>query len=351
MGTPAHSEHRGTRTLVLLACTVILIGGLKAAAEILTPFLVALFLSVLCIPPMSRLQKYGVPRGLAITTVVVGATFAVLFITIIVGRSLGEFDHRLPEYRAALDAHLESGLVWLQNKGIDISTEELSRKMDSGALLSLIGAVADELLRALSQVFLVVLTMIFMLVETSILPAKLRNALGDPNADLSDYLKATEKVQEYVAIKAAVSLGTAVLAAILTASLGIDFPLLWALLAFLFNFVPNIGSIIAAIPPVLLAVVQFGGGRALAVALGYLVINLIMGNVVEPRWMGRKLGLSTLVVFLSLIFWNWVWGPVGMLLSVPLTVIVKILLEHSEDFRGIAVFLGGEEAAERPSSQ
>ena len=203
-------------------------------------------------------------------------------------------------------------------------------------------SLATQLLAALSQIFLVILTMVFMLVEASSLPGKLRRAMGSPDADLKDWRAAMQQVQKYVAIKAAVSLATAALATLLTAALGIDFPLLWGLIAFLFNFIPNIGSVIAAIPPVLLALVQYGLTSALLVAAGYLSINLIMGNVVEPRLMGRRLGLSTLVVFLSLIFWNWVWGPVGMVLSVPLTVIVKIVLEHSTEFRGLAIMLGGE---------
>jgi len=122
--------------------------------------------------------------------------------------------------------------------------------------------------------------------------------------------------------------------------LGVDFPVLWGLLAFLFNFIPNIGSILAAVPPVLLALVQFGIGRTLAVAGGYVAVNMVVGNVIEPMVFGRKLGLSNLVVFLSLVFWGWIWGPVGMLLSVPLTMVVKLALEHSEQYHWVAVLLG-----------
>jgi AI-2 transport protein TqsA len=120
----------------------------------------------------------------------------------------------------------------------------------------------------------------------------------------------------------------------------IDYPLLWGLLVFLLNYVPNIGSIIAALPAILQALIQFGPGRALGVATGYLVINMLIGNFIEPRFMGKGLGLSTLVVFLSLIFWGWVLGPVGMLLSVVLTVTVKIGLESREDTRWMAILLG-----------
>jgi len=128
--------------------------------------------------------------------------------------------------------------------------------------------------------------------------------------------------------------------------LGVDFAMLWGLLAFFFNFVPNIGSIIAAIPPVVLAIVQPGMGLGVAtwVAIGYALINIVIGNVVEPRVMGRGLGLSTLVVFLSLIFWGAVLGPVGMLLSVPLTIIARIILAGHERTRWIAILLAGSPA-------
>ena len=124
--------------------------------------------------------------------------------------------------------------------------------------------------------------------------------------------------------------------------LGLDYFLLWGLLAFLLNYVPNIGSIIAAIPAVLLAVVQLGMFKALLVAAIYLAVNIIMGNAVEPKLMGHKLGLSSLVVFLSLVFWGWILGPIGMLLSVPLTMIVKIALEVNDSTRWLAILLSSD---------
>jgi predicted PurR-regulated permease PerM len=125
--------------------------------------------------------------------------------------------------------------------------------------------------------------------------------------------------------------------------LGVDYVLLWALLAFLLNYIPNIGSIIAAIPAVLLALAQLGPAVAGLTALGFVLTNTVMGNMVEPRFLGRGLGLSTLVVFLSLIFWGWLLGTVGMLLSVPLTMIVKIALEGNDDTRWIALLLASED--------
>jgi predicted PurR-regulated permease PerM len=141
-------------------------------------------------------------------------------------------------------------------------------------------------------------------------------------------------------IKTGISLVTGGMAALWLTILGVDYALLWGLLTFALNYVPNIGSIIAAIPPVLLAIVQLGIGKAIAAGAGYAVINVLMGNFVEPRFMGRGLGLSPLIVFLSLLFWGWVLGPVGMLLAVPLTMTAKIALDSREETRWIAVLLG-----------
>ena len=153
-------------------------------------------------------------------------------------------------------------------------------------------------------------------------------------------------MRRYLAIKSLMSLGTGAAVWLWLTILGVDYPVLWGLLAFLLNYVPNIGSIIAAVPAVLLALVQLGPAEAAWAAAGYLAVNVLFGNVLEPRFMGRGVGLSALVVFLSLVFWGWVLGPVGMFLSVPLTITAKIALAASDETRWAAVLLGtGGEAA------
>ena len=333
-------DHRGARVFLGLTTFVIVTAGMKAADELILPILTALFLSLLCIPPMRRMERLGLPRPLALVAVVGLATLLVLVVLAVIGDSITEFQERLPEYQERLDSRADGLIDWLRRHGVEIKATELRDSIDSGAILRLVSDTATSLLSALSNLLLVLLTMVFMLLEANTLPNKLRLAMNDPEADLSDFSKAAHKVQEYLAIKATLSLATGALVAILCWACGVDFPLLWALIAFLFNFVPNIGSIIAAVPAVLLTLVQLGPAPAAIVAIGYLAINMVVGNVVEPRWLGRKLGLSTLVVFLSMLFWGWVWGPLGMLLSVPLTVVVKLLFEHSDDLRWVAVLLG-----------
>jgi predicted PurR-regulated permease PerM len=148
------------------------------------------------------------------------------------------------------------------------------------------------------------------------------------------------EVQEYLGIKTAVSLATGFLIGLLAWLLGLDFPILLGLIGFVMNYIPTVGSILAAVPALVLSLLQFGTlGHLLAVTTAYVIINTVFGNIIEPNLMGRRLGLSTLVVILSLLFWAWLWGPVGALLAVPLTMVVKIMLENTEDLRWIAVLL------------
>jgi len=190
----------------------------------------------------------------------------------------------------------------------------------------------------LSNTLLVLLTVVFILFEAAGFPDKFRAAFGHSESS-QRFTKIRSEIQHYLGIKTVVSLTTGVAIGVAMAILGVDFPILWGGLAFLLNYIPNLGSILAAIPPVLLATVQLGPSQALVVAIVFVAVNVVLGNFVEPYFMGRRLGLSTLVVFLSLVFWGWVWGPVGMLLSVPLTMVVKIMLENTEDLRWIAVLL------------
>ena len=187
------------------------------------------------------------------------------------------------------------------------------------------------------------LAVVFILLEVGSFRYKARRALGMPEATFPQLAAFMHAMKRYIVIKTEVSLITGVLVAVWLAILGVDFPLLWGLIAFLLNYIPNIGSIIAAIPGTLLALVQLGLWPAFLVALGYLAINMVMGNFLEPRWMGHGVGLSPLVVFLCLIGWGWVLGPVGLLLSVPLTMTVKIAAESSPETRWLAILLGPED--------
>jgi len=330
---------RSQTVLLTAAALVIIIAGLQAAASLIVPFLLAAFLAIICLPTLNWLISHKVPDTLAVLAITLGLLLLAALVTAFAGASLADFSHNLPTYQNKLKGQMSQLIAWLAAHGIALSSAALLEQLDPSAAMGLAGKMLAGLGNALANTLLIVLTVIFLLFEAMAMPHKWAY-LGAHAPSADGIHRFIESVNRYLVIKTAVSLATGIAVSVLLWIFGVDYPLLWGLLAFLFNFVPNIGSIIAAIPALLLALVQLGGETAIYVGIGYIVINMVVGNAVEPRFMGRGVGLSTLVVFLSLVFWGWVLGPVGMLLSVPLTMIVKIALETRQDTRWIAVLLG-----------
>lgn len=331
-----------TGLLTTLAALVIIIAGAKTASTLLVPFLLAIFIAIICAGPFHWLQQRKVPDSLALLVVIGTVMLAGLLVITLVGTSVNDFTRDLPSYQEKLRGQTLHLVSYLDKFGIKISKEIILEHFDPGAIMQSAASMLATAGGVLTNSFLILLTVIFILFEAAGMPAKLQAALPNADSSLESFEKFVNGVRQYLAIKTFVSLATGLTVALGLILLGLDYPLLWGLLAFLLNYVPNIGSIIAAVPAVLLAAVQLGPGSALIVAAIYLSVNLIMGNAVEPKLMGRKLDLSALVVFLSLVFWGWILGPVGMLLSVPLTMIVKIALEVNESTRWLAILLGSE---------
>ncbi len=332
----------GWRFLIIAAAFVVVVAGMKAAEPLIVPFLLAAFVAIVCTPPLFWLQRKGIPQVMALVIVVMSVMCLGLLVVALIGTSLKDFSSNLPFYQERLTEKTSELVAWVSGFGINLSDKNLLEYVNPGAAMGFASTMFSGLGGVLSNSFLIMLTVIFILFEASSFPGKLRTALGDPDASLKNFELFLSNVNQYMAIKTWISLLTGFLITVWLLILGVDFPLLWGLLAFLLNFVPNIGSIIAAVPAFLLAFVQLGTGSALLTGLGYVVANVVVGNVIEPRFMGRGLGLSTLVVFVSLVFWGWVLGPVGMLLSVPLTMTVKIALDSYEDTRWIAILLGSD---------
>jgi len=331
---------RASGILVAIAAFVVVIAGMSAAKSILVPFLLAGFIAIVSAPPLFWLQRKGLPAWVSLLIVIIGVLLIVLLIAGLVGTSVRDFTEDLPVYEMKLRHQTTLMMSLLDKLGIDTSGLALTEIFDLGAAMKLVGNLLNSLGNVLTDGFLILMTAIFMLMEASSFPVKLRGVLGGPESSLARFDNFISTMKHYMAIKTLISFATGGFVAILLAIIGVNYAALWGLLAFALNYVPNIGSIIAAIPAVLLAVIQLGILKALVVAAGYVSINVVMGNFLEPRFMGRGLGLSTLVVFLSLLFWGWVLGPVGMLLSVPLTMTAKIAMESRDDTRWIAVLLG-----------
>jgi len=340
--SPTSPQSSTNQLLLTAAAFVIVVAGMRAAEPILVPLIVAGFLAMISTSPVFWLRQKGIPAPLAVLGVGLGVLSVGLTFILIIGTSLDDFSAAIPRYQARLTKEIEPIIQWIQGFGFKLNKEMLLKSIDPGASMRLVANMLSGLGGILTNSFLILLTVIFILFEASSFQQKVQAAFGDPKGTLSQIKKITDAVNNYLAIKTLVSLGTGVVVAIWVWALGIDFPVIWGLLAFLLNFIPNLGSIISAVPPMLLGYIQFGIGRALLVGAGYGVVNLLFGNIVEPKFMGRKLGLSTLVVFLSLVFWGWVWGPVGMLLSVPMTMVVKIALESRPSTHWISILLDSE---------
>jgi predicted PurR-regulated permease PerM len=327
--------------LLILASFIVVVAGMKAASSILVPFFLAVFISVICTPPLFWLQRKGVPKVLALVFILVAIMAVGLLLGALVSSSINSFLSSLHNYQGRLSANIAPVTDWLREKGFDIP-EGVSGTFSPEKVMLLAGTLLSGLSSVLTNAFLILLTVVFILLEAADLPKKLRAALRNPAKSLATIEKFSRSANRYVVIKTLISAITGFAISLWLLILGVDYPVLWGTLTFLLNYVPNIGSIIAAIPPALLALVQFGVGSALLTVLGFLVVNNVLGNLIEPKLMGKGLGLSTLVVFISLVFWGWVLGPIGMILSVPLTSLVKIALENHEDTRGLAIMLGSD---------
>lgn len=332
----------GARFLLVAACVVVVVAGLRAAAPIMRPFALATFLAVLTLPMLVWLRARGIPGFLAILVAVLVDVAVLGVVVLLTIQSVSDFQDRLPAYIGRFDTLIAGWVENLETRGIAVPADFAANLLNPERALAFLTGALQQAASVASAAILVVLIMLFMLAEATVVPAKFRAILGGGDHDLGRVAKIVGEVQTYLGIKTLVSLATGLLIGAWAWVMGLDFPVLLGMVGFVLNYIPTIGSILAAGPGILLGVIQYGLGHGLAVGMGYLVINIIFGNLVEPTLMGRRLGLSTVVVIMSLLFWGWVWGPVGMFLSVPLTMVVKIMLENTRDLRWMAVALDKE---------
>lgn len=428
-----YQQTRGISYLYMAAAFVIVVAGVKAAAPILNPLLLAVFLSVISAPAYFKLRSRGVSEWLSLLTVIAGLSIFMFGVLFFVTRSIASFTNQQQHYQDRLEEEerkfVQTVESWIpdwakpqneaataveeRSSNLQSSTEEDSNseaddsspadsqadsptdsqpdsenlagrevedteqpqlldgvpllgdaevfsntkataveadsqtwmewvmhQLDPGTAISLAGTFATSLSKLLSNAFLILLTVIFILLEASTFTRKVSEAFVRTEEANERAQQIVDSVQHYIIIKTWVSLATGILVGLWLNLWGVSHAPLWGLLAFLFNYIPNVGSILAAIPAVLVAWLELTWLPAVACAVGFAVVNGAIGNFIEPRMMGKSLGLSPLVVFFSMIFWGWVLGPVGMLLSVPLTMTARIAMDGFEDTRWIATFMG-----------
>ena len=335
-------EHQ-TPLLLTLASLVVVIAGLKVAAPLVAQFLMALFIAVVSTPSIRWMESKKIPRVLAIITVLVAILLFVTLIVFLVGDSVQDFGQNKDVYAAKFQSQVNALTNWLIGIGVPAQGLELGQIVNKLDLMALVSRVLGGLGVIFSDFFVIFLSVIFILSEITSFPTKFARAFKNSQEKMVHVNHILGKIRHYLAIKTAASLLTGALISIAMVIIGVDYPFLWGMLAFLLNYIPNIGSIIAALPAVMLALVQLGPVAVLWTAISFFAVNNLVGNYLEPRFMGKMLGLSAFVVFMSLIFWGWIFGSVGMFLSVPLTMTIKIALETNEKTKWLAIMLGPEE--------
>ncbi len=332
-------------SVLIWASFVVIAGGAIYAKSIINPILMSLFISIICAKPIHILEKNRVPKPIAI--LVVFSVMTAIFIGFgeIIAKSVSSFSNNIGDYERSLEEMGTSMIVFVNDMGFSLSVDKVEDVLQPSRVMSLTAGILGELGGFMGNGITIFFLSLFLLFELDEIDVKTKAILKNTSTSLAYFTVIGESIRDYLSIKTLTSLLTGLLIWFCLWFLGIKYAVLWALIAFLLNFIPNVGSIIAAVPAVMFALVQSGIPGAFGAMLAFLVVNVIIGNVVEPKLMGKGMGLSTFIVFISLMFWGFILGTVGMFLSVPLTMAIKIMLQQNERTKWIAIVLGTERDA------
>ena len=325
---------------------IIVIAGLKIGAPIINPILMAVFFSIIIFHPISWLKKKGVNGVLSILIVVLGLALVLFAVGGAVTRSIIQFSQNMPYYKNELHEITRTTISTLNGYGLDISQDTVTDNFNAGSAFGYASKFVTGVGGVLGQITLLVLVAAFILGETNSFPIKLKAVLKDPDVSLVNITLISKNIRYYLGVKTLTGLigGTAV--AIVLFIMHVEYAIIWGILVLLMRYIPNIGSVIAAIPIMLFVLIQDGLSGVLYIGIAYGFINFVLGQIIEPKFLAKGMNLSTLAVFLSLVFWGWILGDIGMLLAVPITMAMKISLETRENSRWMAIMLGSEKSAE-----
>lgn len=325
--------------IVYLASFVVVAAGLKAAGTIILPFLIAIFIAIVISPAINQLQRLKLPRFLAFI-LVVGVIFILLgFITSTVISTINGLLGHLPELQAKFKIFNDQIIEILGKYGVEDVQNIIPSDYDPSKIFASVGAILRGSTEIFSKGFFIFLLVTFMLFETHIFRQKVDYfASKNPQAEMivDTFIS---NLKRYLEIKSIASLATGIFIFVGLEMIGVAYAPLWGIVAFVLNFVPTIGSIIAAFPAILVSLLLNDISTTLWTILLYVFVNLSIGNFIEPRFLGKGLGISTLVVLLSLLFWGFLFGIGGMFLAVPLTMSLKIALDANPNTKFIAVLL------------
>ena len=331
--------------LIYAAAGVVVIAGLRVGAPIINPILMAIFFSIIIYHPIDWLKGKGVNGILSIIIVIFGLLAILFLMGGAVTRSVIQLSQNLPFYKKQLHDITTSSVTLLNGYGLDISPDTVVDNFDAGSVFGYASKFITGIGGVLGQIILLILVAAFILGETNSYPIKLKVVLSDPESSLGNITVISKNIRYYLGIKTLTGLFAGICVTIILLIMGIKYAIVWGILVLLMRYIPNIGSVIAAIPIMLFVLIQEGLNGVLYVGIGYAFINFLVGQVIEPKFFGKGMNLSTLAVFLSLVFWGWTLGDVGLLLAVPITMALKISMETRENSKWMAVMLGSEKSA------
>ncbi len=334
----------GARFLLTAACAIIVLFGLREARDLLLPIVMAIFLAVISYTFTSLLRRWlRFPHWLAVFFTVVADAGLIYAAGSLIKYLAVDMKATIEgDFMIQMQSKYQAVMQFLQNWGYGTEAQKFIHNpkeyIDPQFIISISQRLGSQVLSLTSVTTLVLILMTFLLGEA---PLFMRNFRTLPNSmqGKNKVIEALQSIQRYLFIKTVASATTGLLAWWLCHAKGVPFAFLWGLIAFLLNYIPTIGSIVAAIPPIVLALVLGDLGDGIIVALGYTIINFTIGNGIEPLFLGKQFGIATSVVLLSVLLWGWVWGPCGMLLAVPITVMLKLALENSRDLHWVAAII------------
>jgi predicted PurR-regulated permease PerM len=331
---------------LIVAAYMIIIASIMYAASIVSSLLLAFFISIICAQPIHWMQKRKVPQLASILIVFVSIIIIFFGLGEVIGRSLSSFSQNVDQYEANLRQMSAGFLHYFNDKGINISFDKVSDLLNPSKLMGATASLLSQLGGFMGNTLTIMFLVLFLLLELDSVSIKAKAVFKDKAASMGYVNQIGSSIRHYLSIVTFTSFITGLLIWISLLILGVDYAILWGLIAFLLNYIPTIGSIIAAIPAILFSLIQLGVGGAFTTLIIFVIVNMVIGNVVQPKMMGKGMGLSTFIVFFSLLFWGFILGTIGMFLSVPLTMTIKIILEQYPGTKGIAVFLGTQEEAQ-----
>jgi len=328
-----------SKIMVFLASLVVVVFGMREAAEIITPIIIAFILAILFFPLHRWLIDRHLPTWLALVIVMLLILLVLSVMVSITVISITQFINRIPDYSDSLQTLVNGVIVLIKTLPVDVENLLNTELFDVTQILNVSGSLLSGTLDAFSNWFVVFLLVAFMLADFAFLPDKFKEMFKDKHQimALTDLMSS---IRRYLSITTSTGLIIGVGNAVLLMFMGVDFAVLWGIVSFLMNFIPSIGIIISVIPPVILALLEFDWQTALIVGVGVISINFFIENIIKPRVMEEDLNISPLFVVISLVLWTFVLGPVGTILAVPLTLIAtKLLLEVSDETRWLAILM------------